>query len=316
MKKVLIIITSIIVTIGLGYMLYVNLITMKENNTEQKELVVVTERFADTGQKYTKREFRWEENKSDNSILNYVDTVKVEKQMVSVELNDYEYCDIVIPKGDYIMDLNKSILAADGSYSIRVIDGVTMDNLAALAGLTEYTALTQYTITSAEKDRGAKVVATLIGDYAVIATIYSGDDTYSILRDSLQRNMKPYRVEDATYVENVEILKDIQSSNIYYPQVEVSINDMNINTQYYEDGFLQQTIQLDPLYLVEELWLVKLNNISGSGIDSSYKGEGYSFHSANDYYLACKEENSNTVIVLLGKGEEAKANIDYFLSNK
>jgi uncharacterized protein YxeA len=307
MKKVFTVIGVILmvvltVAVAVGVLVYTGVIG-KETLNKESVYIYTTE----DGCKYTEAEWDWKPVEY-KKLINYVDTTGVATQTISLYLEDDVYYNVTVPVTDYIYDYGKTVWAVDGSYMIRVISGASLDNLSSLAGIDNGQALNQTTLCTQDSRKGQKTIVTLIDSYAIIANVYYGDDTYSIIRNSLSSENSSY-VFDVSYADDYVELEKLSYVGEYVGQVV--FQDVSLEQQKYmfADGVLWSSSVFEPLYKTKELYLERICAASGQGIDETYSTDGMFYAKSGNYYLGLVSYNSNTTIVFLGDGEETKCNI-------
>lgn len=261
------------------------------------------------GKVRTTREWQWRAAKT-TATIQYVDTSRLEKQTVSVNIDGVDYYNIDVPVGNYIYDYGKTIWAEDGSYLIRVLSGCTMDNLSLMAGIDEGEALDQITLTSKEKKKTARTLCKLVDDdTAVVINVYEGSETYSIIRDSLVNNTEMIHKDTIEYADNYKQLDKITYSGQFVPQVVYSQIDLDWLRYLFADGELSVYAQFDSLIHVRAKTLAQLTVYADAPIDEMYEDSNIIYAKAGNWYLGMVKHNTNTTIIFIGCGEEAKCNI-------
>ena len=309
MKKVLkIIISILVILITIATVAFALIKTGVIDLTKIDKVNVYTHKD-DNGFVYTTREWDWTPAKTTETIK-YVDTTNIEKQTVSVNISGINYYSIDVPVGAYIYDYGKTIWAEDGSYLIRVISDCTLDNLSLMAGIDDGEALDQVTLTSKESRRKARTLCKLVDDdTAVVINVYSGSDTYSIIRDSLVSNNEMIHKDTIEYSDNFKELDAISYSGKFVAQVIYSQIDLDWLRYLFEDGELSIYAKFDSLAMVRSDVLAQLIVYAGAPIDEMYEDENVVYAKAGDWYVGMVRHNTNTTIVFIGSGEEAKCNI-------
>lgn len=260
------------------------------------------------GHTYTEAVWNWSPVEY-KKVINYVDTSQVQKLTVSLHLDGDVYYDITLPVSEYIYDYGKTIWAIDGSYMIRVISDATMDNLSSIAGVDNGLALNKTTICTMDKSRGVKTIATLIDSYAIVANVYYGDETWSILRDALSNGSTSYAVDRVSYADDYVELKELSYSGKYVGQIVFQDVDLKQKKYMFADGVLWVSSTFSNIMDVKDTYLKRLTTSSGCGVEETYNTGGMFYAKSGDYYLGLISYNSNTTIVLFGNGEETKCNI-------
>jgi hypothetical protein len=267
----------------------------------------------ESGYIYTEAEWEWSPIEYKKTI-NYVDTQGESTRSVSVLLNGDTYYDITLPDEDYIYDYGKTIWAVDGSYMIRVVADATLDNLSKLAGIDNGLSLNKTTLCTQDNHKGAKTIVTLIDTYAIIANVYYGDDTYSIIRDSLSSGESSYELSNVSYADDYTELDKLVYSGNYVGQVVFQEVSLEQQKYMFADGVLWVSTDFNSMYSIIDTYLNRICTSSGQSIDETYENSGMFYAKSGDYYLGLISYNSNTTIVLLGDGEESKCNIISIMS--
>lgn len=257
---------------------------------------------------YTEKEWTWTP-KEFKGVINYIPKPETPTKNITLNLSPGVYYDIDIPDVPYFYDFGKTVWASDGSFVIRVIGKATQDNLSALAGIDNSESLNQTTVCTKNDAKGVKIIATLVDDVAVIANIYEGDDTYSIIRDSIVNNKGKYEISEIRYAENYSKPDKLSYTGKfvaqYVPQ-EISL----IQERYlFEEGVLYAQSVVEPISSVRETYLKLIQSFSKEDIQVYYNKNGITYAQSGEYTIGLMSYNSNTTIVLIGEGEEARCNI-------
>lgn len=311
MKNKIIIAVLILVAIGvvLGVLTYTGVFD-REDVSENKVLVQTDDR----GRQYTSRQYSWKPLEYRKQILLVPDTSRISKQTVSVNLHDNVYYDIKVPtETSYFCDYGKTVFADDGSWQIRVLSEATLDNIGQLAGIVDGDSLSSNVIQTKYENKGAKSIATIFDGYAVVCTVYQGDAAYTIMRNSLVENQNPYTVDTPTYSNELNRMESLSYDGSYVAQVKYNKNDISLEQWYFADGNMYISTDLRAFADITDIYLIKLCKESRSSIDSIYQSGGVLYATAGDYQLGLITYNSNTTIVMFGKGEESRCNVLSYL---
>lgn len=269
----------------------------------------------DDGLTYTEKIWTWKPIES-KKIISYHENVADKTVTVSLALDNSRYYDIKIPDVPYIYDFGKTVWAEDGSFMIRVVGQANMDTLAALAGIDNGENINQYTLRSKDGVKGARTLATLIDDVAIIVNVYEGDSCYSIIRDSIANNHASYVIDEIPYSSGCKTLTSLKYSGSFTRSViNDGSNSLSQSKYLFEGGALWiQTVVL-PYDQAVRYSLEKLVTSSRSGkVEQVYKTDKVSFASSGNYYVAVVYINTNTSLTFVGEGEEALCNIVSMLS--
>lgn len=308
MKRVLCIAGIVLAIIGtIAFTVFVLLYTGVISTKEIDKIDVYTY-YTEDGLKYTEAEWSWLPIESKQKI-HYTETITCGTASIALNLDSNIFYDVTIPDVPIVYDFGKTIYAEDGSFMVRVIGDVNLNNLSATAGIDNGTAVNQITIVNSDETKGRRIIATLVEDSAVIATVYENDEYYSILRDSLASNHDTYEVTGISYSENCNYLDTLSYQGVFVPQVVMGDINLEIKRYLFEDGYVWTQTSLEPYYRSKQIYLAKLAVISGLAVDTYYEDDAALFAKAGDYYLGVINYNTNTSIVLIGKGEEAYCNI-------
>ena len=308
MKRILIIIGAIVLVIAAGlftwfFLTYTELLSPKD--VDRKTVYTYTN---DDGLVYTERQWDWKPMNNKEEI-HYTEDIFTPVRTVQLNLVDEVYYDINIPDVPIIYDFGKTIYAEDGSFEIRVVGNVTLDNLSAMAGIDKGTALNQLTIVNSEKSKGKRIIATVVDDCGIIANIFNNDEYYSIIRDSLGKNHKSYLIDEIPYSDTCNYLSELVYTGSFVPQLIYRDITLESTKHLFEYGYLWTQSIVEPFYRAKQLWLTKMVVTSGMPVDSIYETDDILFASAGDVYIGVVNYNTNTSIVLIGEGEEAYCNI-------
>lgn len=308
--KIIGIILIILVLIGgcLGLATYFGLFDFLHSDE-----VTVRTYTTDNGYTYTKRTWSWQPKEFKEKI-NYIEnTSSIPSKIVSLCVEDNTYIDITVPRNiNYMWDFGKTIWAEDGSYQIRLIKGLENSSLSVTAGIDNPYSLSPTVVTTNDKKKGMRTVAAALGDVYVIADIYEGDETYSLIRKSLL-SATPYEISKSYNVTSTN-LDDISYTGSF--QSSVTFQEVSLMQERYlfEKGALYIQSDVRAIQNVADEYLNRLYVFSGEEPSLICHNNGLYYAEAGDYYLGLIEYNSNTTIVLLGSGEEAKCNIVTIIS--
>lgn len=307
MKKVLKILLSLILIAGaIGSVIFtLNSRRTPDENIETYKSQIITE-YVD-GKKSTKRVTEWTQDVS-NEYIKYTKNINMGKQITCLWLGDNKYIDLWIPYVDYEYSLGKTILAKDGSFSISVYSGISMDSMAEQAGLVKYDTVGQSTIISQKKVKGMRTIATLVGDSLIVANVYKNNEVYSILLDSLQSLGKPYIIEEPVYGQEYFELTNVDTGSTFVPSVTLSQNKV-FEEFLFEEGSLSVFQIFQPVENVTDIYTVLLNRLAEEPLRDFHTELGSTIYFAGDYSLGIKPVNANSTEVYLGYGEEALVNM-------
>lgn len=301
------IVTALSVVITLVVVLFVLFYTGILNIRDYDGITVYTYQ-TDDGKVYTEATWDWKPQES-RKVMKYVDAPASEMRTITLALGGNTYYKVSIPLVPIISDLGSTVYAVDGSFMIRVIKNSNLDSLSLTAGIDDGVAINQTTICSPETKKGKKTIATLMGDTAIIADVYSGDDTWSIIKKSISNAQEPYEETQVNYADGYSRLSKISYTGKFAARVIFQEVTLEQKKYLFEDGALYLQSVVKPLSEVKTEYAVRLCQMSGSSIDSVYDKDGMYYAKAGDYYLGLLAYNSNTTIVLIGYGEECKCNI-------
>lgn len=309
MKKVVTIIgiiVCVIVTIGVAVFVLVYTGVLSKNDISLSSVSTYT---TEDGLTYTEKKWDWSPKES-KQIISYVDTSAVSKRVVTLSLDSGLYYDVKIPDVPYIYDFGKTVWAEDGSFMIRVIGNADMSTLSAMAGIDNGENINQFTIKSPDGKKGARVVATLIGNTAIIANVYYGNDAYSIIRDSIADNRDSYEIGEVPFAKGCTYLKEVSYTGTFAPSISYSEVSMSSDKHLFENGALWVQSIVQPFDQASKLYLEKLVTASASGkVEQYYTSDKLMFAKSGTYYCAVIYHNTNTSIAMVGEGEEALCNI-------
>lgn len=309
MKRVLSIIgvcLCVVLTVGVlvGVLLYTGVL-------DKKDILPATvyTYTSEDGRIYTEKAWDWKPIES-KKVISYKDVSVVDKRTISLSLESGLYYDISIPDVPYIYDFGKTVWAEDGSFMIRVVGRANMTTLSALAGIDNGENINQFTLKSKDGVKGARTLATIIDDVAIVVNVYSGDETYSILRDSIANNRETYEIQDIVYAKGCKYLDEISYTGSYIRSVTYDEMSMSNKKYLFEDGALWIQSVVMSFNDTAKLYQEKLMTASPSGkVEQYYISDKIMFAKSGEYYAAVVYYNTNTSIAMVGQGEEALCNI-------
>lgn len=314
MKKVLLILLTIVTVIAtVCFVAWVLLYTGIIGGVKEDNLTVKTYTTED-GHTYTEASWAWKPVES-NKIIDFIDTSTVgATTTVPLVFDDETYYNVTIPDVPYIYDYGKTIWAQDGSFMIRVVGNANVQNLSSIAGIDDGINLNQLTLVS-QPSKGSRTVVTLVGDVAVVANIFEGNDTLAIIADSLQTNRVTYNVEEVKYSKKCNYLTDISYSGQYAQSITVDEVSLYQERYMFADGFLWTQAVMKPFEQTQDIYMGKISAFSGSWeIDEVYRNDRVVYARSGDYYVGIIKVNANTCLTMLGMGDEANCNIVWNLA--
>lgn len=299
--KIILILLSMLLVLG-GVVAYLYFFGEKKYET------VITNKDIN-GNIYTERQWEWNPQKSRVKI-NYVNTDNLDKIIVPLHIGEYCFVDIALPNIKYINDYGKTICAVDGSYTVRVIGDTNIGDLASLAGLSNPTYINDNTICSDSNTKGKMTIARYIDGCCILADIYTGDSTYSILRDCLSdEEMSVYSYKNESYKDYANNLENIVYNGQFCAQVSMQEVSLESHRYLFEEGFLWQQSNMIQFYETERQYIAKLEKLAGCSVEEYYINGQLLYAKAGDFYVGLVAYNSNTTLSMLGQGDEAKCNI-------
>lgn len=310
MKKFLLIFVSIIAVLVTGAVLvfvlnYTGTIDITHNHVVNPVKVYYTE----DGHMYTESKWQWTPAES-KEVIEYVPAGMTGTKNLSLLLHDTTYCDITVPDVPCIYDYGKTVWAEDGSFMIRVIGDANIDNLSSLAGIDNGENINQYSLRNADGKKGARVLATLVGDYAIIANVYSGDDEYSILYNSISRDIKPYEVTSVPYAKSLKKLQSVSYDGNFAQSITADSNSIILESYKFQDGSIRYRNVPESFSDACNEYLIQIAKFSRSGqIEEEYLTDNVLYARSGEYYLLVIKKTSNMCFVMVGHGEEANCNI-------
>lgn len=310
MKRALIIVGCVLCVIAT---VFVVIYVLMRTDIIGKEDIVPTEVSIftdDAGRTYTEKNWMWKPIES-KKIISYKDVSGVKTTTVSLALADGLFYDVRIPDVPYIYDFGKTIWAEDGSFMIRVVGQATMDTLSQLAGIDDGDNINQYTLKSKDGVKGAKTIATIIDGSAIIVNIYDGDETYSIIRDSIADNRSSYTIDEIPFSKGCKYLQSVKYEGNFVQSVTIGNESSLSNNKYlFADGTLWIQSVVIPYEQAVKYSLAKLVTSSPTGkVEQYYETDTITFAKSSDYYIAVIYVNANTSVTIVGEGEEALCNI-------
>lgn len=257
---------------------------------------------------YTEKEWTWKPIES-KAVIQLIEDVTIPTKTVTLNIDVDTYVDLEIPDVEYFYDFGKTVWASDGSFLIRIMKDATMDNLSALAGIDNSVSISKSTLCSADNVKGKKTIATLIDGIAVIADVYSGDEAYSIIRKSISNIVSGYTIDEIPYADDMTKLTKLIYNGSYVAQYvpqEISLIQERL---LFEDGVFYSQSVVEPLYAVKDRYLKLISTFSKESIQALYDDGAIVYAESGDYTVGLTSYNSNTTIVYIGEGEEARCNI-------
>lgn len=268
--------------------------------------------YTEDGKVYTTLNWRWQPIES-KLMIEEVSEVTLPTRTIPMHLEENIYVDVEIPDVDVVQDYGKTVWASDGSFILRVLGNVTIDSLPESLGIDEFEVVNDNTIMTPSTKKGSKIIATVVDNYAIVANVYTGNETYSIIKETVE-NVTSYTVDSTHISDDAKTLDSLPYNGSFAPQISVQNIGLESKQYLFENGSLWLETCLQPLHKAEELYLNKLYKLSNCLIESTYTEHGIFYATAGDYHVCIIAYNTNTCVVLFGSGEEAYANIVYAIS--
>lgn len=303
--KVIICILTILVTVTcvIGILCYTGVLNKKSIDN-----VTVYRNTNKQGLTYTEKEWTWKPLESKN-VIEYIEPLDIQSKTITLNLTPGVYYDINIPDVPYFYDFGKTVWASDGSFVIRVIGNATVNNLSSLAGIDGVESLNQNTITTKDGVKGSRIIATLIDSCAIIANVYAGNDNYSLIRDSILNNNGKYEISDVKYSDECSKPDKLTYTGNFVAQYTPQEINLVQERFLFEEGVLYTQSIVEPLTDVRETYLKLIQSFSKEEVQVYYDNNGIVYAESGNYTIGLMSYNSNTTIVLIGEGEEARCNI-------
>ena len=306
LKKILLVL-AVVLTLGFVVFALWYLGILDFNKVKPGNVAIMKD---DYGRTYTERRWYWKPKEYRGMVTYLPDSSGLLTTSVPLLLHDDTYYNVEIPAdSEYIWDMGKSIFAEDGSWQVKVVGNATLDNISSLAGVDQSEALTRNVLQSPTSKKGSKTVATVIDGCGIICTIYEGDAAYTIMRNSLVSNQSPYEIDSVQYADEIRYINTLSYSGQYVAQVQYTEVNLSIDEYLFADGSLYVLSDLENIKATRERYLKQLNVMSGAKIESLYDKDGIVYAQAGDCFIGLISYNSNTTIVAIGQGEEARCNI-------
>ncbi len=271
--------------------------------------------YTENGLKYTHKDYIVPMMSGSTQKIKLMETCKFSPNTITLNLEDNKFIDVKIPDDiDHMAD-TKTVYATNGEYSLVLVKNNGNAELSNLAGILKPASTSSGAITDM-KESGYRTVAYLIPEtqYALIANVSSNSDVYTFFCNYLGTCNEVKEIHEPEWVENVNQLDSLSYTGIFAPSIDMQKISIEQKRFLFEEGYL--TYQSMPLNIkdVKKDSLITVNVQSGLSIDTYYENNGIVYASASDNCLGLFSYNSNTTIILTGKGEEAKCNIISILS--
>lgn len=281
---------------------------------------IVEEIKYDDGTVSTKRKWIFSPYKSKDIINEEPSTDgEIVTRKIPMLVADNMYFLVPVPEGDYEWDFGRTLWMIDGSVRVRVIGGSTEEELDKIAGIDnpriDSISSTKVLRSPIDKE-GVKTIATIIPrtSYAVVVDLYKDIPGYfNVVYNSILSGVKnPQVVKNTSYL-NEETSTKLDSlpsivSNIK-PTVTFNNLSMSLDSYLFRDGSLYITGVTEKFARVKRDYSAFFEVMSGGVLDSYYDTNRVLYGTRNEYTIGVINYNSNSTIVLLGRGEEAIVNI-------
>lgn len=304
--KILLSIVCVIVTgaVVVGALFYSGVLPI-----DKSEEPGVFEYYNDYGKMWTENNWQWKPAKI-KSTPQYTDIEVGSTNVIHLHLSNNDYFTVEIPTDyEYYWDYGKCVYAKNGEFAIRIVGSADKVNLSKLAGINNPVNVTSTLLTNEPEKKSYRVLATLIGDtgYAIICEIYSGDDVFKSLCDSLMHNTIQDYFADTS---SVTMLDSLPTYSGKYAS-RVAYGELTLETKKYmfADGDLYMKTDVRNIRNIENEYITLLTLMAGTSEVSEFRGSGYTYFECGDAYLGMFGYNPNTTVIAIGKGEESKCNI-------
>lgn len=251
------------------------------------------------------------ENKETNSVAEEVSASK-NVDTLTLCLDTRYYYDINIPVGvDYVTDFSKYVYAEEPSFTIQVLSNVNDTDFSNKVSIDNAVTLTQNVVRTKEGKSGPQEAAILLNnDRAIILRCYDCPEVFATVLESFvdEKNV-PYEADGILYIKDYTVLEALSYKGLYEPSV---INKAELSTTQlfkFDEGCLSVAVTLNKFSDVRDLYLKRLNTVSGCAIEEVYEDDLFYYAKAGNFYLGIYEDNYNTQTIAFGCGEESKCNI-------
>ena len=281
---------------------------------------VVEEIKYDDGTISTKRKWVFSPYKS-KEVINEEPSIdgEVVTKKIPMLVADNMYFFVPVPEGDYEWDFGRTLWMIDGTVRVRIIGSSTVEELDRIAGIDNPRVKSEEdtkVIMSPVDKEGVKTIATVIPrtSYAVVVDIYKDIPGYfDIVHTSILRGIQSQQwAKNPTYMNNVNAVKlDEIPATVSDIRPTVSFNNlsMSLDSYLFRDGSLYITGVTEKFTKVKRDYAAFFEVMSGGVLDSYYDTNRILYGTRNEYTIGVINYNSNSAIVLLGRGEEARVNI-------
>lgn len=310
MKKLLLIFVSILAVLVTGAVLVFVLVYTGVIDLSDTPIIPADKVYQDEdGHIYTESRWEWHPIES-KEVISYIPNTSVKTRTLHLLLHDSTYYDITVPDIPYIYDYGKTIWAVDGSYMVRIMGDADIYNLASLAGIDNGENINQYTLRNVDGKKGARTLATLIGDYVIIVNVYQGDENYSVLYDSIANNRETYEISEVPYAKSLKQLQNVSYEGKYAQSITADGNSLVLGQQRFQEGSLRWRNVTEKFDDACNTYLIQLSQFSETGlIEEVYRTDNVLYARSGSYYLLIVNKTSNMCFLMLGCGEEANCNI-------
>lgn len=322
-KKIIILLLSLILVIGLGcggYWLFTH------RSTDGNNKIKITS-YDDDGTISTERDWEFVPYKGDEEIkssivydANYRDVNQVRDVPMYIASNTK--VNLSIPAGiEYEWDYGKTLYALNGEFKVKIVTAMDDSDLLAKAGIDNPKTVdgTSDVFITNDSTKGPKTICTFIGktSYGIIADIYKDtNDALNIIGNSLIELSKKGLYNNSILlsmrndVEKVNALPEIDGELAKYKS-SISVDGlyMQLYSKRYEDGNIYSMTVTNPIQLCIRDYVDILEIMSGHKISSYYQDTKIFYSESDEYSLGLIKISNNATTVLIGKGIECRANI-------
>lgn len=238
---------------------------------------------------------------------------------VPMLLADNMYFYVPIPDGDYEWDYGKTLWMLDGSVRVRVMGGVSDITLAKFAGIDNPRNLgsnDSYLIASPEDKEGVKSIAAIIKNtsYAIVVDIYSDVKGYfnRVVSDIDKGLSKQVHAKNSSYaqLDNTLRYESLPADNgKYQPTVKFDKLSLKLDSYLFKEGSMYAIGVTQNFSKVVRDYTAFFEVMSGAKIYNYYNDDKIFYATGGEYSIGIVQYNSNSSILLIGRGLEARTNI-------
>lgn len=239
-------------------------------------------------------------------------------KIVPLYFGDGLYYEVYMPATDTILtDYSTYIYNKDSSYAIQIIKGVTNENMVNMFGIKRPIVKNTIAYNKPGRKESQIVGALLVDDIGIVTTCYDNPVAYATIFNGMEisrvRSVDGILPEESSNCQTYALQSQIPMPKDSYPfTISPNIfNEAGAKQYQYDDGQLTMFATMksmdDAMY--DMLCRVDVALFDEGVISTKCVTEGTKYLEINDFTVLVSSSTINKSSCILGRGQEARANI-------